>query len=391
MSMASYVHKRKGLLGTHLSERNTEVPNKPQRQIHNIQYLRGVAALAVLLYHMQIWERKSFPGQGMLPEAFAVGDAGVDLFFVISGFIMVLIRPLRVGNFLEWRKFLSDRFSRIYPTYWIVSLALLPLWLLRPSLFNNYCGNQMDIARSFLLLPQEFTPLIAVGWTLIHEVYFYLIVSFGLLLQYRGRWVFGLAWFLIVAVGFSVPTGAGGSPPPLVQLVFSPFSLTFLFGYFTGLIHPFMRKVPPAVWWVVLLFGIGSLIFGRMQVSSVGVYPDNNSWLRLMAFGMPCALIFAAAVALQQQDRMAFYPLLLLGDASYALYLIHLPIVAGFYAVASKLGAGSAIELLITSLLCLLSCLLAAGIFHKVIEIRMIEFSRFILRKILRCSAASSG
>lgn len=350
--------------------------------IFNIQYLRGGAALAVLVYHVYLWEMKSFPGRGVMPDIAAISDAGVDLFFAISGFIMVYISPTRITSLARWRGFLGDRFSRIYPPYWLVSLALLPLWFVRPEMFNNYCGNQMDITRSFLLLPQGFTPLLSVGWTLIHEVYFYIIVSFSFFLMTRGRVIFGITWFLVVVIGFNAFTDVNGWISPFLQLVFSPFSLTFLMGYFIGLVYPALGKVPSYVWWCLLIFALGLLFFGRSQISSVGVYPDNNSWLRFFGFGIPSSLILAAALALQKRCAKANRALLLIGDSSYALYLLHLPIVAGIYALAAKLGTESVI--LYVPFICIFCCIASAVIFHKVIERRMIKGCRSMVRRILR-------
>ncbi len=356
----------------------------PKQLIFNIQYLRGGAALAVVVYHIYVWEMKFFPGRGVMPSLSSIGDAGVDLFFAISGFIMVYIRPANITSFSGWRGFLSDRFSRIYPPYWLLSLALLPLWFLRPDMFNNYCGNQMDITRSFLLFPQEFTPLLPVGWTLIHEVYFYVIVSFSFFLQTRGRVIFGITWFLAVVLGFNSLANADGWVSPFLRMMFSPFSLTFLLGYFIGLVFPLMGKIPSVAWWSILFVALGLLILGRMQIDQVGVYPDNNLWHRFFGFGIPCSLILAAAVALQRRCAGANRALLLVGDSSYALYLVHLPIVAGIYALAAKLGSEAQWIILSAPFLCMACCLGAAVIFHKKIERHLIKISRALVRRILK-------
>jgi peptidoglycan/LPS O-acetylase OafA/YrhL len=123
-------------------------------------------------------------------------------------------------------------------------LVLLPVWLVRPELFNHYYNGHVDIIRSFLLLPQDYLPLLGVAWTLIHEVYFYLIVSFALMFAPRGRWIFGGVWFLVVLGVFICFGGAEFHQFRILQLVFSPFSLNFLLGYFIGLSYDQISKSP---------------------------------------------------------------------------------------------------------------------------------------------------
>ena len=100
--------------------------------IYNIQYLRGAAAVAVVCLHMYMWESKSTLGGGVLPRCFLAGDAGVDLFFVISGFIMIYIQPLRLNSILLYIRFLAHRVARIYPAYWLILLLLLPAYIAKP-------------------------------------------------------------------------------------------------------------------------------------------------------------------------------------------------------------------------------------------------------------------
>lgn len=330
---------------------------------------------------MQIWESKAVPGGGALPRGFVFGDAGVDLFFVISGFIMVHIQPERIGSLAGYFRFLAHRITRIYPPYWLVSAALLPLWFLKPTLFNNFYHNQVDVVGSFLLLPQDYTPLLAVGWTLIHEVYFYLIVSIALVFGLRGRVIFGLLWFSLVLGVFVLFGQSDFGQVRWLQLVTSPFSMTFLLGYGLGLAYPLFRRMPRPVMGLVLVTGVAALVAGIFWIPGVGVYPNNNHLFRFVAYGIPCFLIVGASVGLEKERARWIRSLRRVGDASYAIYLLHLPVIAGFYAVIKKFSVTDPVTLLLTAGACFVTCIGVSVLFHRVIERRMLRATRHLMEK----------
>lgn len=108
----------------------------PNRNIEVIQALRGVAVLAVVLFHVLFVEAKYANGDLWLPHVLALGESGVDLFFVISGFIMVTITQSRFRRASEFGRFLYSRVSRIYPTYWFYFFIVLAVFMLRPQWVN---------------------------------------------------------------------------------------------------------------------------------------------------------------------------------------------------------------------------------------------------------------
>jgi len=142
----------------------------------------------VMLSHLFIIEQKYSQDQ-ILPNVLNFGMAGVDIFFVISGFIMVYVtHKWTAGAAKHIPEFLSSRALRIYPLYWIVSLPLLGLYLLRPDLvFSASVWNEPNLLKSFLLWPDVAYPLLEIGWTLIHEMSFYLIFALILIAPRRIR------------------------------------------------------------------------------------------------------------------------------------------------------------------------------------------------------------
>jgi len=152
---------------------------------------------------------------------------GVDLFFVISGFVMVTVTR---GKFQQSRQavtFLYHRISRIYPLYWFYSLLVLVVFLLQPSFFNSSQFGQVNILASLLILPQKHLPLLMVGWTLVHEMYFYLIFFLLLffpekhLVKYIGLWTAIIVFLQLYITPVSLPA---------LRLISHPLTIEFIGG-----------------------------------------------------------------------------------------------------------------------------------------------------------------
>ncbi|HFB54901.1 MAG TPA: acyltransferase, partial [Hellea balneolensis] len=210
-------------------------PQTPYPRNNNIQSLRGFAALLVVLSHLLIIEQKYSPDH-ILGQWAEFGMVGVDLFFVISGFIMVYVTrvnmPPRPRTSL---KFLFARFTRIYPLYWVISAALLAVYVWRPELVFSSQPEPPHILKSFLLWPDTLPPLLAVGWTLIHELGFYLVFAFFLLFRARALPYFLLIWLMVLAGSQTI--FADNVHQPVTALILNPLSFEFIAGAFAALIY----------------------------------------------------------------------------------------------------------------------------------------------------------
>jgi exopolysaccharide production protein ExoZ len=306
-----------------------------------LQVARGVAANLVVISHLTLVDAKY--GGGTMPPFLFYGIAGVDVFFVLSGFVMVAIagRDIRSDQFL-WR-----RAVRIYPTYWLVSLVVLGVSLVFPAIVNSSIQGPISIWRSFLLIPQETLPLLAVGWTLIHEMYFYLV--FALLLFFRIPVPTGLVmWsaFLVLCAAF-VPPGHIAASPVLTVLL-SPLTAEFMMGAVAGVLYR-----TGAVRWAL---GAGSIGLLAIAATIVFVAPalslakniHLDSW-RVILFGAPAALIIYALAAWElRTSPHAPAILVALGDWSYATYLVHVLVLSALgrmIAVVSSPGIGTTLLL----------------------------------------------
>ncbi|SDY51841.1 acyltransferase family protein [Pseudomonas salomonii] len=295
-------------------------------KISSLQAARGLAALAVIAFHSIFINAKYVTGATWLPDMFVFGQTGVDLFFVISGFVMVLASASKFGFRGEVYNFLKGRFLRIYPVYWIYFFAVLLVFLLKPGMVNSSQGGEVNIVNSFLLLPDANLPLVMVAWSLIHEVWFYLVFAFILLLPRR---LVPLAFVVWLCAIISVSVLYTGSVNPYLRVIKHEFSVEFILGALAGIFYlkvtggSFKTRLPSA-----LLGGLGlclvayEMLWGAIDGADV---IQSISLERALIVGGGYMLILLA-LALREFESQWEVPGFLksLGDMSYSLYLSHI-------------------------------------------------------------------
>jgi peptidoglycan/LPS O-acetylase OafA/YrhL len=291
-----------------------------RKRFEHIQALRGVAALMVLAAHV-VGAERDYGGGAILPFAFSMGVTGVDLFFLISGFVMAHVAldgergPRAAGRFL------FNRAARIYPVYWAVTLGLMVLYAGKQALFAEATPFPNPV-ESFLLLPDDQFPLVPVAWTLVHEMYFYIVFSVFVLQRSVGALTFLVVWSAVVAganlVGLS-------DANPWTRVAFGPLTFEFISG---ALIALLIRRGATALAAPSLIAG-AMIIFLGSAVLAPTLYPDAVTDLsrRVVIFGPPFALVLYGAAALEKKSgARAPKWLTAAGDASYSLYLVHIPV-----------------------------------------------------------------
>lgn len=292
-----------------------------RRRFEHIQALRGVAALMVLFAHVKGAEL-DYGGDGaLLPFALYMGVTGVDLFFLISGFVMahVALEGDRGGRAAG--RFLFNRAARIYPVYWAVTLALMALYAGKLMLFDEATAFPNPV-ETFLLLPDDQFPLVPVGWTLVHEIYFYAVFSLFVLQRKVGLLTFIGVWAAIVA---SANLAGIASANPWTRVAFSPLTFEFIGGALSAI---FLRRGATALAAPALIAGT-LIVLGLSAAFAARLYPDAVADFsrRVLIFGPPFALVLYGAAALEaKHGGRAPKWLTAAGDASYSLYLIHVPV-----------------------------------------------------------------
>jgi exopolysaccharide production protein ExoZ len=209
-----------------------EQSNKPF--LISIQVLRSIAALCIVIAHSitEIHQAgASFPS---LPFDFGIG---VDIFFVVSGFVMVLTGSKRPENPSASVEFLRRRLIRVAPLYWFYTSAMLfAIWLV-PNQLNNGNISAPLVACSYIFLPclnesGQYSPVLALGWTLNCEIFFCLIFALALLGRGGTAWFYRLSALLLISVAFGPVVGGvwnfWGNPIILEFVVGAVLALIFI-------------------------------------------------------------------------------------------------------------------------------------------------------------------
>lgn len=290
-----------------------DLPTKTS--IETLQIGRAFAAIAVVLYHTEVTlGLDKYLGRGIFP-IFYSGDSGVYYFFVLSGFVMATAHADEFGRQGVVLPFLWKRFRRLYPTLWVVLATQVLLFLVVRQDRIPTADLPWTALKDFLILPWHGPSLLSVEWTLRHEVLFYLAFAGALALP-RMRWLVAATSLAAISVGLTVAI-----PEPIDRLV-SGYNLLFAFGILAAVLY--RRGVVPAPHLLVIL-GV-SLFSANWIALAVGLY--SRTLVAIWTYGIAAALIICGAAAIERKGGLRAPAIaLLLGDASYSIYLVHYPAV----------------------------------------------------------------
>ncbi|MEM7410505.1 MAG: acyltransferase [Myxococcota bacterium] len=352
--------------------------SNPPARLHSVQVLRAVAALAVLGWHA-VWVTRAFPeALPALPAFLAIGYAGVDLFFVLSGFIVCHItagRQVRFGGFV------LRRWVRIVPLYAVFTglalfaVALHPAWDGKGTLSFGYA------LASFTVWPMRETPYLDVGWSLEHELIFYALA--GACFAWASPRVLLAAVLSLFGVGLVVHVG---SPTALAGLwdghVFSLFHVQFAIGVAIAQTRPVWARFGHAL---PILLGVGLALATGAWLDGTGaaIHPTGAVGLvRVLGFGFAGGALLVGALNTEARAATGAHRFLssrggraaiALGDASFVLYLSHYFV----FSIVSKLATGAPAAWAIPTLV--LATALACGFawaFHVAVEAPFLRRAR---------------
>lgn len=330
-----------------------------QSELSGVQMLRGVAAIAVLTHHAL--EVSNGAKTAFSPDWLTTsGASGVDIFFVISGFIMLYTSFRQSRAPLSPRSFLIRRAIRIYPLYWFCCLIMLSIMAV--GFMKNHQVSASQAALSLALLPSS-QSIIDVSWTLVYEVYFYAIFGTFLLLGSRTLSVMA-STVAIAAFGF---LGSSLEESAVRDFLTNPIPWEFVFGLCLALAFHHYRsnwRIRFSPFWAVPGFAV--LAFAPFYVLHDGT-AGLDGWPRVLAWGLPATLIVAASLSIGQSRDVISRLAVFLGDASYTIYLTHIFVLFGYGLALRSTLVSEAPQLILVPIFVVLAILVGVAT-HVLIE-----------------------
>jgi exopolysaccharide production protein ExoZ len=323
------------------------------KKILPVQYLRGLAAVMVVAFHapMPLEDIRNF---------LDAGAYGVDLFFVISGFIMTITAGASSVARLD---FIAKRLLRIVPLYWLMTMSMVVLVIAAPGVFHSTRASFSTVVQSLLFIPHYslshpgvIYPIMVPGWTLNYEMFFYIL--FSMVLPFRASFRLGaIAAFFVVLVTL-------GAVFPGDSAVYRTYTNPILFEFVLGMgvAELYKRDLLPN-----LVFGIFLAVTGYAAL----LFTDES--IRFVSKGVPAtAIVLGGIVALRSVRSKV---LELIGNASYSIYLTHFFAFGVIAVIGNRFGGytGSTIFAVVYFFVAVLASMLAGVAVYKLIELPLTE------------------
>ena len=275
------------------------------RELESIQALRALAATTVIAVHIPFLRWGTF---------------GVDIFFVVSGFIICYISSINANAFFLKRVF------RIVPLYWLGTMGVFALGLFVPKLLTSTTANFTHLLKSLFFVPYlredgTVRPVLFLGWTLNYEMFFYAL--FAAALAWNPKKAVSTVTVLLSA---AVTLGLIFKPTTIVLRFYSnPIILEFAFGALAFLLwrrhKSKVSRIPILV--AVVLSAAAYAVLWLMDARVISIHETVlRFWPSVILRGLPALLLFMSFLSLEGKLRFPKW-LLAVGDASYSLYLFH--------------------------------------------------------------------
>ena len=342
-----------------------------------LQAGRALAAISVAAFHLSIlMGLERYGGEAAFRDFTRHGFRGVDFFFVLSGFIILFAHRADIGQPAAWKDYVSRRFVRVFPIYWLYTAGFVGLLLLGFGTDATFPTNVADWATTWTLVRfSADEPPLSVAWTLFDEVAFYAL--FSLLILNKRLGVAALAiWALLCVAFYDYPLEAERTP---WNVYTAAYNLFFLLGM--GACWLYRRG---GKGFVELGAGLAIAIFAG---ATMGL-PNNLSPL-ILASGF--ALIVAGATKLELAGRIRVPRFLeYIGNASYTIYLAHIPILGVLMKIALASGFHGAVGAHTTYVVVLAATIAAGCAAYALVERPLLAFLRRRAEQRARLSAAAT-
>lgn len=350
-----------------MSMRQNETPKR--KKIDSVQLLRAFAALSVMFFHYRL-----IIGPSVVGDFFNWGSIGVDLFFVISGFIMAYTTLQTPPNAYGAIKFIRNRFIRIMPVYYILLLVAFLLGGAMSTFHYPEKVTNLISAITFSVYTPDTGPLYTPGkglfnvrWTLNYELYFYMIFSLILLSQHRAKLLvlWGLSMVVIIPalLSYDISLSTKGYMMDSVSARFltNPIILEFIFGAMIGLLYKHIvsiKKTYSKIIFITTLF-----------VVAIGIYTGKIHGSNVQSSLFMVLLLVAFLLENDFISKITPRFLIYIGNISFSLYLVHNTI--GNYVFSSTKNILFFQEhTVIQMVILIIPSLLVASLSYELIEVR---------------------
>lgn len=355
-------------------------------KIANLEGARGIAAILVVFYHVSNHMRHNI-GYYPLGGIAQFGHAGVDFFFVLSGFIIFYVHSKDFNTPSRLIEYAQRRFTRIYPLYWFVIILTVVLELI---FAKNHKPDPIIILNSITLLPTLNDPYIGVAWTLQHEIIFYVIFSVSIISYRIGLTVFTtwmLALIMSCLVGYENHGGA------IINKVLSPYNIEFFLGMCAAWITLYhQKKTKPIQNYSTTIkkrkeYAKFILISGLVLFLIFGFFDnldmfDKNSHMARWAYGLSSMLIVIGLASAGEVNNKTMSNILTeLGSASFSIYLTHFIFIGIIYKILEISGFFTLFYTWLTYALLSASGIIGGIVISRYIEHPLTNLTRNYLSK----------
>jgi peptidoglycan/LPS O-acetylase OafA/YrhL len=345
-----------------------------KRRFESIQVLRFIAASFVVAIHFSLELNKHVSHKFIILD----GNSGVDIFFVISGFVIALTSGSCSGGI----DFLRRRIFRVVPLYWTMTIAVFTVAYFSPSVLYSTKANPLYLLKSLLFIPFAkekglIEPVLNVGWTLNYEMFFYIV--FAICLSLCRKPIIAVSGFFVVLV--------------IIGWMFVPQNLLIIQFYTNGIILEFVAGM-----WIYEFYSLRN--FSHVTFSWIIVFIGAAGLLcqmiyfidfpREIKFGIFSAILVFGAVSLPFVKNTILASAVLLGDASYSLYLIHQFFSRTMGLILHRLGIVSLVYVDICVALFVIATMICSLVIYRLFERPSTDFLNNMWRKRFVRSALTS-
>lgn len=349
-------------------------PNTPVGKIElgSIQACRAIAAISVLLFHVNITLRKEKYLSIDIFPIFNQASIGVEFFFVLSGFIILYAHSKDIGHPSRINNYIYRRFTRLFPALWITLVIITLAQVALPSLRPPETFNPIVLISDFFLLPSENNDRLAISWTLRHEILFYIMFLSALISWKLGTFVLlatAIPSILAIFFEFMFP----------FNKVFTSYNILFIMGIGSYYITK-NKKYSNSV---LLFIGLALLIIGILYAYRNNMYKDNISGVNVKSniliifYGIGSMLIITGlcSIEISRPIKIPSF-LIIIGNASYAIYLVHYPIISFMSKISTEVYQRCDISPKLIFVVVAAVAISGGLLFHLIVEKPVIDLFR---------------